>query len=89
MSPKRGPGANENQHCQSARTRLNDATQVPKTMADRNRAHAQRFAEKHAAARGQEAAAKVVLAEAFELCEYGRRLPPEELRSLFPFFPER
>ncbi|PYV17613.1 MAG: GlcNAc-PI de-N-acetylase [Acidobacteria bacterium] len=27
-------------------------------------------------------------AEAFEICEYGRRPGPEELRRLFPFFPE-
>lgn len=26
-------------------------------------------------------------AEAFELCEYGRRPSPEELKTLFPFFP--
>lgn len=28
-------------------------------------------------------------AEAFEVCEYGRRPSEEELRKLFPFFPAR
>ena len=34
-------------------------------------------------------AASIRHAEAFELCEYGRRPSPEELRMLFPFFPPR
>jgi len=38
---------------------------------------------------GAEAAGKVRFAEAFEICEYGRRPTPEEIRKLFPFFPER
>jgi hypothetical protein len=32
-------------------------------------------------------AASIQHAEAFEVCEYGRRPTREELRSLFPFFP--
>ena len=32
------------------------------------------------------AAEKVKVAEAFEICEYGRRPSPEDLRRLFPFF---
>jgi len=36
---------------------------------------------------GKDAAAKVGFAEAFEICEYGRRPAPEEIRKLFPFFP--
>jgi LmbE family N-acetylglucosaminyl deacetylase len=35
---------------------------------------------------GREEAAKVGFAEAFEICEYGRRPAPEEIRKLFPFF---
>ena len=35
---------------------------------------------------GAEAAAKVKYAEAFEICEYGRRPNKEELKKLFPFF---
>jgi len=35
---------------------------------------------------GQEKAAKIKYAEAFEICEYGRRPDKEELKKLFPFF---
>jgi LmbE family N-acetylglucosaminyl deacetylase len=35
---------------------------------------------------GKDAAAKVQHAEAFEICEYGRRPTPEDIRRLFPFF---
>jgi LmbE family N-acetylglucosaminyl deacetylase len=35
---------------------------------------------------GKEEAAKAGFAEAFEICEYGRRPPPDEIRKLFPFF---
>ncbi|MHC4641922.1 MAG: PIG-L deacetylase family protein [Planctomycetota bacterium] len=35
---------------------------------------------------GEKKGKKVKYAEAFELCEYGRRPSPEELKKLFPFF---
>ena len=35
---------------------------------------------------GKEEAAKVRYAEAFEICEYGRRPQPDEIRKLFPFY---
>lgn len=35
---------------------------------------------------GADAAAKVQFAEAFEICEYGRRPAKDELKRLFPFF---
>ena len=38
---------------------------------------------------GEEAGRKVRYAEAFEICEYGRRPTAEELRELFPFLPEK
>jgi len=38
---------------------------------------------------GEEAGAKVRYAEAFEICEYGRRPSATEIRGLFPFFPDR
>jgi LmbE family N-acetylglucosaminyl deacetylase len=38
---------------------------------------------------GATAAAKVRFAEMFEICEYGRRPSPEEIRTLFPFFPPK
>ncbi len=36
---------------------------------------------------GKEGAAKVQQAEAFEICEYGRRPTPEDIKRLFPFLP--
>ncbi|MBP7053754.1 MAG: PIG-L family deacetylase [Phycisphaerae bacterium] len=36
---------------------------------------------------GQEAAGKILSAEAFEICEYGRQPSKKEIRELFPFFP--
>jgi hypothetical protein len=35
---------------------------------------------------GEEAGKKVRYAEAFEICEYGRRPNAEEIRRLFPFY---
>jgi LmbE family N-acetylglucosaminyl deacetylase len=56
--------------------------------------HGQRYsgvADKYRAALvrwyGDEAGRKVKYAEAFEICEYGRRPSTEEIRRLFPFLP--
>jgi len=38
---------------------------------------------------GPREAARVQFAEAFEICEYGRRPDKDEMRKLFPFFPAR
>ena len=38
---------------------------------------------------GEEAGRKIRYAEAFELCEYGRQPTAEELRKLFPVFPQK
>lgn len=38
---------------------------------------------------GAERAGQVAWAEGFEFCEYGSRASEEELRTLFPFFPEK
>ena len=38
---------------------------------------------------GPEAGKKVQYAEAFEICEYGRRPNAAEMRQLFPFLPEK
>ncbi len=37
---------------------------------------------------GQEQAGKIHYAEAFEICEYGRRPSQQEIRNMFPFFPK-
>ncbi len=38
---------------------------------------------------GEEVGKKVRYAEAFQICEYGRRPSRDELRELFPFLPKR
>jgi LmbE family N-acetylglucosaminyl deacetylase len=38
---------------------------------------------------GKEEAGKIGFAEAFEVCEYGRKPSAEEIRKLFPFFPAK
>jgi len=48
---------------------------------------ANQFRNKLADWYGQERAKKIKYAEAFEICEYGRRPSKKEIRKLFPFFP--
>jgi len=50
---------------------------------------ANRFRDELAKWYGKSGAKKVKYAEAFEICEYGRRPSDQEIRKLFPFFPER
>ena len=50
---------------------------------------AERFRAKLVERYGAERGAQVRHAEAFEICEYGRRPSEQEIRSLFPFFPSR
>jgi LmbE family N-acetylglucosaminyl deacetylase len=47
---------------------------------------ADRFRKELADWYGQERAKKIKYAEAFEICEYGRRPSTQEIRKLFPFF---
>jgi LmbE family N-acetylglucosaminyl deacetylase len=47
---------------------------------------ANRFRKELADWYGQDRAEKIKHAEAFEICEYGRRPSEEEIRKLFPFF---
>jgi N-acetylglucosamine malate deacetylase 1 len=54
--------------------------------ANRNKGIAQRSRAKLAEFYGKEQADKVQYAEAFEICEYGRRPDQAELKKLFPFF---
>jgi LmbE family N-acetylglucosaminyl deacetylase len=61
--------------------------QVGERFKQRAASVADRFRDKLVELYGQEAGSKVRYAEAFELCEYGRRPQPEELKVLFPFFP--
>jgi N-acetylglucosamine malate deacetylase 1 len=60
--------------------------QVRDGMAARDRGVADRFRPKLVEWYGAERGGKFVYAEAFEICEYGRRPDKGELRRLFPFF---
>src|SRR6266478_3286716 len=60
--------------------------QVRDGFAKRNRSIANRFRAKLEESYGKDRAAKVKYAEAFEICEYGRRPDKAELAKLFPFF---
>jgi LmbE family N-acetylglucosaminyl deacetylase len=62
--------------------------QVREGHASRNRGLAQRYRSNLGELYGKQQADKVTFAEAFEICEYGRRPDKSELRKLFPFFPE-
>ena len=62
--------------------------QVRASFQGRYRDQANRFRGKLVEFYGQEAAAKIQHAEAFEICEYGRQPPQTELKRLFPFFGE-
>jgi len=50
---------------------------------------ANKFRDRLAEYYGRERAADTKYAEAFEICEYGRRPNAEEIRRLFPFFPNK
>ncbi|MBI4661384.1 MAG: PIG-L family deacetylase [Verrucomicrobia bacterium] len=60
--------------------------QVRDGFAGRCRGIADRFRDKLVEWYGKDKGAKVRHAEAFEICEYGRRPDKQELKRLFPFF---
>jgi LmbE family N-acetylglucosaminyl deacetylase len=60
--------------------------QVRRNFENRYRNYANRFRPKLTELYGAEKGGKVQFAEAFEVCEYGRRPDKEELKKLFPFF---
>ncbi|MEW6156904.1 MAG: PIG-L family deacetylase, partial [Verrucomicrobiota bacterium] len=53
---------------------------------NRNESLANKFRSKLEEWYGKDRAAGIKYAEAFEICEYGRRPGKEELAKLFPFF---
>ena len=63
--------------------------QVRQAYLGRARQLADAYRDKLAEFYGADGAKAVVHAEAFEVCEYGRRPTPDELRRLFPFFPAK
>jgi LmbE family N-acetylglucosaminyl deacetylase len=60
--------------------------QVRENFANRNRSLADRFRTTLTEWYGKDAGEKIQHAEAFEICEYGRRPNKAELAKLFPFF---
>jgi LmbE family N-acetylglucosaminyl deacetylase len=60
--------------------------QVRDRFAERFAATAKKFRPALETYYGKDEAAKVQYAEAFEICEYGRRPQPDEIRKLFPFY---
>jgi LmbE family N-acetylglucosaminyl deacetylase len=72
----------------SPEARKQRVAQVRQAHAARNMATAERFRKELAQWVGEEQAKKVRHAEAFEVCEYGRRPTQDELKKLFPFFGE-
>ncbi|HEX2490060.1 MAG TPA: PIG-L family deacetylase [Blastocatellia bacterium] len=70
----------------NAEGRAGRVRQVRDGHAARNTGIANRFRNVLKEWYGDEAAAKVKHAEAFEICEYGRRPEKDELKRLFPFF---
>ena len=60
--------------------------QVRDRFAERFAATAKKFRPALETYYGRDEAAKVQYAEAFEICEYGRRPQPDEIRKLFPFY---
>ena len=62
--------------------------QVRASHASRSQTIAQRYRSNLAEWYGKDRAEKVQYAEAFEICEYGRRPDKKELARLFPFFVE-
>jgi N-acetylglucosamine malate deacetylase 1 len=60
--------------------------QVRDGFANRYQSYAKRFRATLAEFYGKEKADEIQHAEAFEVCEYGKRPNPDELKKLFPFF---
>lgn len=63
--------------------------QVRRRVAARDRRVADKYRTKLVECYGPEKGARIVHAEAFELCEYGRQPSPEELKALFPIASEK
>jgi LmbE family N-acetylglucosaminyl deacetylase len=67
--------------------KIEDRRRLVRTgLSGRNRSNAQKFRDVLTEWYGKEQADKVQYAEAFEICEYGRKPGKEEIKKLFPFF---
>jgi hypothetical protein len=83
-----GANGHEGLMPKSDAARKQRVAQVRNSQAARFRGIAERFRKEAAEWYPGEKAAKVTHAEAFEICEYGRKPDREELRKLFPFHAE-
>src|SRR3954470_12357949 len=83
-----GANGNESFMPKSAKDREVKVARVRQGHAARNLATAERFRKELGEWYGADAAKQIKHAEAFEICEYGRRPTKEELKKLFPFFDE-
>jgi len=83
-----GANGNESFMPKSAKDREVKVARVRQGHAARNLATAERFRKELGEWYGADAAKQIKHAEAFEVCEYGRRPTKEELKKLFPFFDE-
>jgi hypothetical protein len=59
--------------------------QVRKELAGRYAASAKNYRDALVKVYGEERGRKVQYAQAFEICEYGRRPSPQDLKQMFPF----
>ena len=80
-----GANGHEGLMPKSPEARKKRVQEVRNTHAARSRGVAERFRKEAGEWYGEDAAKKVRFAEAFEICEYGRRPNKEELGRLFPF----
>jgi LmbE family N-acetylglucosaminyl deacetylase len=81
-----GANGEEKMIPRSAEQRTQFVKKVRDGHASRNRGVAERFRKELGEWYGQGAAGNMKYAEAFEICEYGRRPEKAELKKLFPFF---
>jgi LmbE family N-acetylglucosaminyl deacetylase len=82
-----GANGHEGLMPKSPAERTQRVKQVRDGHASRNRGVAERFRKQLGEWYGEGAAQKVKYAEAFEICEYGRKPDKAELKKLFPFMP--
>ncbi|MBI3848950.1 MAG: PIG-L family deacetylase [Verrucomicrobia bacterium] len=83
-----GANGNEGLLPKTPEQRTKRVQEVRNAFDGRDKALANRFRDKLLEWYGEETGKQIKHAEAFEICEYGRRPDKEELKRLFPFFGE-
>ncbi len=82
-----GCGGSERLYPEDPTKRKSREQEVRRRFYRRFASTADRFRKELSEWYGQEQAKKIKYAEAFEICEYGRRPSKQEIQKLFPFFP--